>query len=80
MDVKEKVKNLLIDLFDIEPAEITDDVQLYEGLGIDSTETVEFVLALEKLFGVKILEKEITKFSRFKDIISVIQEKLTQCS
>ncbi|WAC06373.1 MAG: acyl carrier protein [Thermodesulfobacteriota bacterium] len=76
MDVKEKVKNLLIELFEIDPDEIKDDVELYSGLGLDSTETVELILAIEKLFGINIMEKEITKFSCFKDIDRVIQGKL----
>ena len=76
MDVKEKVKNLLNELFEIEPDEITDDAELYSGLGLDSTETVELILAIEKLFAIKINEKEITKFSCFKDVAQVIQGKL----
>jgi len=76
MDVKEKVKNLLIELFEIDPDEIKDDVELYSGLGLDSTETVELILAIEKLFSINIMEKEITKFSCFKDIDHVIQGKL----
>ena len=76
MDVKEKVKNLLVELFEIDADEIKDEVELYSGLGLDSTETVELILAIEKLFNIKIGEKEITKFSCFKDIDHVIQGKL----
>ena len=76
MDVKEKVKDLLIELFEIDSDEIKDDVELYSGLGLDSTETVELVLAIEKLFNTKIGEKEITKFSCCRDIDHVIQGKL----
>ncbi len=76
MDVKEKVTNLLIDLFEIDPDEIKDDAELYDGLGLDSTETVELILAIEKLFSIKILEKEITKFSSLNTIDGVIQGKL----
>jgi acyl carrier protein len=80
MDIKDKVKNLLIELFEIDADEIKDEVELYSGLGLDSTETVELILAIEKLFNIKILEKEITKFSCCKDIDQVIQGKLLTCS
>ena len=53
MDVKDKVKNLLIELFEIDADEIKDEVELYSGLGLDSTETVELILAIEKLFNIK---------------------------
>ena len=80
MDIKEKVKNLLIELFEIDSDEINDDVELYSGLGLDSTETVELILAIEKLFNIKIGEKEITKFSCYRDIDHVIQGKLVHAT
>jgi acyl carrier protein len=80
MMVKEKVKELLVDLFEIEPEEIKDEVELYSGLGLDSTETVELILAIEKLFNIKIGEKEITKFSCISDINKVIQGKLLRAA
>ncbi len=80
MVVKEKIKELLVELFEIEPEEIEDEVELYSDLGLDSTETVELILAIEKLFNIKIGEKEITKFSRISDINKVIQGKLLRAA
>lgn len=80
MGVKEKVKELLIELFEINSEEIKDDVELYSGLGLDSTETVELILAIEKLYNIKIGEKEITKFSCLKDIDNIIQGKLLRAA
>jgi acyl carrier protein len=80
MDVKERVKTLLIDLFEIDSDKIKDEVELYSGLGLDSTETVELILAIEKLFNITIMEKEITKFSCFMDIDRVIHGKLSHAA
>ena len=80
MEAKEQVKNLLVELFEIEPGEIKDEAELYSGLGLDSTETVELILAIEKMFNIKVVEKEITKFSCLKDIAHVIQGKLSHAT
>ncbi|MFA5116899.1 MAG: acyl carrier protein, partial [Candidatus Omnitrophota bacterium] len=63
-------------LLKIKPEELQDDVKLYDGIGVDSTEMVEFVIALEKAVGKKLSAKEITKFSTINEIEKVVQSKL----
>lgn len=76
MDTKQKVKDVLVGLLRIRPEELKDDVSLQDGIGVDSTEMVEAVIALEKSFGTKLSPKEITKFSTVNDIEKVIQSKI----
>ena len=68
MEVKEKVREVLINLLKLKPQEVKDDVRLCDGIGVDSTEMVEVVIALEKAFGVKLSAKELTKFCSLNDI------------
>ncbi len=77
MDTKTKVKDVLVNLLKVRPEELKDDVKLYDGIGVDSTEMVEAVIALEKEFGIKLSPKEITKFSTINDIERVIQSKIS---
>jgi acyl carrier protein len=77
MDTKSKIKQTLVDLLRVRPEELKDDVQLCNGIGVDSTEMVEALIALEKGFGVKISPKEVTKFSTINDIEKVISSKLS---
>lgn len=77
MDTKAKVKEVLVSLLKIRPEELKDDVALQDGIGVDSTEMVEAVIALEKAFGTKLSPKEITKFSTINDIEKIINTKLT---
>lgn len=76
METKEKIKDVLVKLLKVRPEELKDDVSLTNGIGVDSTEMVEAVIALEKEFGAKLSPKEITKFSTINDIEKVIQSKL----
>jgi len=78
MASKDKIKNCLVNLLKVKPEELKDDVKLYDGIGVDSTEMVETVIALEKLFAVKLSPKEITKFSTINEIEKIIDSKLAK--
>ncbi len=78
METKAKIKDLLVKLLKVKPEELKDDINLSDGIGVDSTEMVETLIALEKEFGTKISPKEVTKFSTINDIDKVIQSKLAK--
>ena len=76
MEIKAKVKEVLVNLLRVKPEELKDDVSLEDSIGVDSTEMVEAVIALEKAFATKLTAKEITKSSTLNDIQKVIESKL----
>lgn len=77
MDTNSKIKDVLANLLKVKIEELKDEVSLINSIGVDSTEMVEAVIALEKSFGVKLTPKEITKNSTVNDIEKVIRLKLT---
>ena len=61
MVTSKEFKNVLIkylNLEDITPSEIEDNEPLFgdDGLGLDSVDSIELVLAIEKEYGVKITD------------------------
>ncbi len=78
MDTKTKIKEVLANLLKVKIDELKDDLSLQESIGVDSTEMVESIIALEKSFGVKLSPKEITKNSTINDIVNNIQSKLAK--
>lgn len=78
MDTKAKVKEVLSSLLKVKIDELKDEVTLIDSIGVDSTEMVESVIALEKAFGVKLSPKEITKNSTINDIAGNIESELAK--
>ena len=69
-NIKERIKGLIAEKFKVDD-NIKDTAFLVDyGLGVDSVSTLEFVVALEKEFGVEIDESEINPVI-LKDINSV---------
>jgi acyl carrier protein len=63
--LRSQLKRLLVTSLHLEgltPDNIGDEVPLFgDGLGLDSVDVLELVVALEKEFGVKILSHEVDK-------------------
>jgi acyl carrier protein len=63
--LKTELKHLIVEtlrLEDVKPDDIIDDAPLFgEGLGLDSVDALEIVVALEKTYGVIIEDEEVGK-------------------
>ncbi len=75
MGTKEKVKEVIVHLLKVKPEEVKEGQSLEQSLGVDSTEMVEVVIALQKEFGVQIAEKEVAKQHTVDEIAQVIDAK-----
>jgi acyl carrier protein len=64
-DLKNRIKEAMIEelMLQEEPEEIADDAPLFgpEGVGLDSVDALQLVVALEKNFGLKIADAEAAK-------------------
>jgi len=63
--IRSRIKHLLVDALHLEglaPSAIADDAPLFgEGLGLDSVDALELVVALEKEFAIRIQSHEVGK-------------------
>ncbi|MBP7087800.1 MAG: acyl carrier protein [Candidatus Omnitrophica bacterium] len=75
MNLKEEVLNLISKTLDVDKEELIENQALYDSIGVDSTEMVELVVAINKCFGIKVLANEITKNSTPLQIVDAIEKK-----
>jgi acyl carrier protein len=75
-----KLKDIIVEVtqLKISPATISDDADLFEDCGVDSTGLVDLIMLIEERFDVSIAEEEITLelFKRLSNLTLFIAQKL----
>ncbi|MDD6364889.1 MAG: phosphopantetheine-binding protein [Bacteroidales bacterium] len=76
-EIRETVKEFLIDELEIDESRIYDDARLKEDMGIDSLEVVDVVVLVDKKFGVRMKNEDFKLVKTFGQFCSFIAEKLS---
>ncbi|MBR0424918.1 MAG: acyl carrier protein [Clostridia bacterium] len=71
----EKVRQIIANQLDLDPAEITMDSNLIEDLRADSLDIVELVMDMEQEFDVEIPDEELPKVKTVGDIVRYLQNR-----
>jgi len=80
--IRSRIKHLLVDALHLEglvPSEIADDDPLFGGgLGLDSVDALELMVALEKEFGIRIQSSEVGReaFTSVSALATFIEGRL----
>jgi acyl carrier protein len=80
--LKQQIRNLMVEnlMLQLSPEEITDELPLFGpgGLGLDSVDALQLVVALDKNFGLKIRDPEAAKaiLRNLSTIAQAVREKL----
>jgi acyl carrier protein len=81
--LKIQIKKLMVEnlMLQLTPADIADDLPLFgpSGLGLDSVDALQLVVALDKNFGLKIRDPEAAKeiLRNVNSIALAVQQKLS---
>jgi acyl carrier protein len=68
----EKIKQILIDQFEVDEAEISLQSNLYEELGIDSIDAVDLMVQLKELTGKKIPPEQFREVRTIGDVLETL--------
>ena len=71
----EKVKELLVEELQVDPADVSMEAELIGDLGINSLELADLVLNCEEKFDIEIDDEEIHKFVTVGDVVNYLSEK-----
>ena len=79
---RESLRTALAELVEQEtgtkPGSLGDDVQLIEGLGMDSIDLVGLVVQVENRFGIKIATEELRPVSKVGDLLTLLEKKIAE--
>ncbi|MEU4442279.1 acyl carrier protein [Actinosynnema sp. NPDC053489] len=73
-DGKAKIKEIVSEILEIDPEEMTDTSLFKEDHDADSLGAIEILSALERTFGVEIDQAELTRMVNLEGVIAVVAE------
>jgi len=74
--IVEKIKEFLIEEFEVDGDEIQPEANLRETLRLDSLDYVDLVVSIESNFGVKLVEVDFVEIASFQSFYDLIENKL----
>ncbi|PJC85792.1 acyl carrier protein [Vibrio sp. HA2012] len=74
--VQSQVTDALVELFEIDAADIVPDAHLYQDLDLDSIDAVDLVVHLQNVTGKKIKPDEFKQVRTVQDVVDSVYELL----
>ncbi|MFB9235956.1 acyl carrier protein [Plantactinospora siamensis] len=69
------LRELAAEVFEVDPGEITEQAGFYADLGIDSLQKIEFVVRIERQFGVRLTDAEAARLGNFADVLNLLRAR-----
>jgi len=80
MDIREEVKQIIIEKLGVDPKQIVDSASFIDDLGADSLDTVELVMAFEEKFEIEIPDEDTENIRTVGDAVEYIEKKKSETS
>ena len=72
--IQDHIKQVLIELFELEEAQLTPHAKLYDDLDIDSIDTIDLLIELKKFIGKDIDPKAFQQATSLEDVTNIIHQ------
>jgi acyl carrier protein len=71
---KQKIKEIVCDILELEPEEVTETSLFKDDHGADSLRAIEILASLERSFGVVIDQAELGRMDNLEHVYVVVEE------
>ncbi|MGW7367832.1 acyl carrier protein [Streptomyces sp. NPDC054841] len=75
---KEQLRDLVAEVLDLDVAEVTDTAHFMDDLDVDSLMALEITVRLEKEYGVRLAEAELTSITSLGATYDLLAQKLAE--
>jgi acyl carrier protein len=72
----DRVREIIVDLLGVDPAQITPEARFREDLEADSLDLVELMMAMEEEFGGEISDEEAQQITTVAEAVAFLEKKL----
>ncbi len=77
-EIETKLVQILVEMFELEAENITNESSLYDDLDIDSIDAVDLIVRLKELTGKKVDPDDFKEIRTVNDVISAIEGLLRE--
>jgi acyl carrier protein len=74
--IRKQVTQIVAREFELDEERVKPGSDLYDDLGLDSLDTVDLVVALEKAFGIKVEEGAARKIRKVEQLYTFVHERV----
>ena len=71
-EILAQLTNILDEMFEVDPADVTLDAHLLDDLDIDSIDAVDLLVKLKELTGLQVEPEQFKSVERVSDVVDVI--------
>jgi acyl carrier protein len=71
-ELRERVDQIMVQLFELDPADLQPDKHLYQDLGLDSLDAIDLVIAFQREFKFKPENAELQEIRKVNDIYQLV--------
>lgn len=75
-EIYQHIVSVMSDLFEIDPAKLSEEAELYDELDIDSIDAVDLIVELKNFTGKKIAPEDFKSVRTVGDIVDAVEELL----
>ena len=73
-EIMNRIKQILVEEFEVDPARLQPHATLRESLGLDSLDAVDLVVSIERKFGCRIQEDSLKEMRTLGDISRYVEQ------
>jgi len=73
-EIFERVRQVLVELFELSPDSIVLDAHLYTDLDIDSLDAIDLILELKQITGRKVQPEQFRHVRTVRDVVVAVRE------
>lgn len=72
-DILERLREVLRDTFEIEPARVTPSAHLFTDLGLDSIDAVDLAIQVQEMTGMRIKPEDFKNVRTVDDVVGTVR-------
>jgi len=74
-EASSRLREIVADVAELDPAEVAVDASFYDDLLVDSLQKLEIVVRIERAFAVKLTDREAANLHRVRDAVALLNDK-----